>query len=231
MSTITPEADFLTLNERFADVIGPAPKINLILQNLEYPFAHEAGVFIESSNELFITSNQYKDESGQTKVQISKICLNETPVRQVEISCEEIKMGNGGVNFEEGILFCDQGSASSPSGLYKMSTSAPYRTEAIITDFYGRPFNSVNDVVIAKDGSIWWTDPIYGFEQGYRPRPQLPNQVYRHDPRDSSIRAMADGFGRPNGLCFSPDEQTLYITDTDHIHGDGSQDGVRASTM
>jgi gluconolactonase len=45
------------------------------------------------------------------------------------------------------------------------------------------------------------------------------------------IRAMADGFGRPNGIAFSPDEKVLYITDTDWIHGDGSTDGMRPSTM
>lgn len=42
---------------------------------------------------------------------------------------------------------------------------------------------------------------------------------------------MADGFGRPNGICFGPDEKILYITDTDWIHGDGTTDLTRASTM
>ena len=81
------------------------------------------------------------------------------------------------------------------------------------------------------DGSIWFTDPIYGHEQGFRPKPELPNQVYRYDPINDNIRAVADGFGRPNGLCFAPDEQTLYVTDTDYIHGDGTTDATRASSM
>ncbi|SPQ21347.1 7115df78-b77a-4322-8a19-b575c1a931d5 [Thermothielavioides terrestris] len=95
----------------------------------------------------------------------------------------------------------------------------------------GRPFNSVNDVVIHSDGSIWFTDPPYGFEQGYRTRPRLPSQVYRYDPNRKSLRAMADGFGHPNGICFSPDERTVYITDTDWLHGGGGTDDTKASTI
>ncbi|KAK1676532.1 hypothetical protein BDP55DRAFT_105768 [Colletotrichum godetiae] len=140
-------------------------------------------------------------------------------------------MGNGGVNYGDDILFCAQGSVTQPSGLFKMSRSPPYTTEPVITTFHSRLFNSVNDVVISKDGSIWFTDPPYGHAQGYRPPATLPSQVYRFDPARSSIRAMADGFGRPNGICFSPDETTVYVTDTDLVHGDGSIDGNRASTI
>ncbi len=97
----------------------------------------------------------------------------------------------------------------------------------IVTNFHGRDFNSVNDVVVAKDGCIWFTDPCYGNEQDFRQRPKLPNQVYRFDPSNGDLRVVADGFGRPNGICFSPDEAVCYITDTDYIHGDGSKDFQR----
>jgi len=74
------------------------------------------------------------------------------------------------------------------------------------------PFNSLNDVVVARDGAIWFTDPPYGYEQGFRGRPQLPAMVYRFDPESRSVRAMADGFGRPNGLAFDPSGTVLYVT-------------------
>lgn len=99
--------------------------------------------------------------------------------------------------------------------------------KAMVTNFYGRDFNSVNDVVVAKDGCIWFTDPCYGNEQDFRQRPKLPNQVYRFDPKNGDLRIVADGFGRPNGISFSPDESLCYITDTDYIHGDGSKDFTR----
>lgn len=224
-------ARFKSFDNDFGRIVGPEPKIELLLEHADYPFAHEAAVFIKSTNELFITSNRISDSEGRPKVQISKICLDTNPICHEEIHCDTIQMGNGGVNYEDGILFCAQGSATAPSGLFKMSKSPPHQVEEVLTSFFGRPFNSLNDVVIHQDGSIWFTDPIYGFEQGYRPKPQLPNQVYRFYPKTGSIRAMADGFGRPNGICFSPDEKTVYITDTDWIHGDGSTDGVRPATM
>lgn len=85
----------------------------------------------------------------------------------------------------------------------------------------------MNDVVVAKDGSIWFTDPCYGYEQEFRRKPKLPNQVYRFSPQDGHIRVVADGFGRPNGICFNPDETVVYITDTDAIHGDGTRELTR----
>jgi gluconolactonase len=185
-----------------------------------------------STAEIFITSNQFSDDR-EKRVQISKISISKdgTPPSRKEISSNDIPMGNGGVNYKDGILFCAQGSMTLPSGLYEMSASSPYTSKLLLSDFYGRPFNSVNDVVIHSDGSIWFTDPIYGYEQGYRLKPQLPNQVYRYDPVARSIRAMADRFGRPNGICFSPDEKIVYVTDTDWIHGNGGTEGLRPSTM
>ncbi|KAK7757799.1 hypothetical protein SLS62_000177 [Diatrype stigma] len=220
----------------FHKLIGKSPTLELLLSVEEYPFAHEAGVFIPSRNELFITSNQFPGPGGEKKIQISKISLGRdgcgVPTHE-EIRCDSICMANGGVNDIRGddVLFCAQGSMTAPSGLFRMSSVPPYQAEAVLTSFYGRPFNSVNDVVFSSDGCIWFTDPIYGFEQGYRPPPSLPSQVYRFDPSTSSIRAVADGFKRPNGLCFSPDESVLYVTDTDYIHGDGSTDPSRASSM
>lgn len=140
-------------------------------------------------------------------------------------------MGNGAINYNGDILFCAQGNLTEPGGLVVMKATPPYATETLIDSYHGRLFNSVNDVVTHTDGSIWFTDPIYGYEQGFRGKPQLPCQVYRFEPSTGDIRVVADGLGRPNGLCFSPDEQTMYITDTDWIHGDGTIDPARPGTM
>lgn len=93
--------------------------------------------------------------------------------------------------------------------------------KALVTNFHGREFNSVNDVVVSKDGCIWFTDPTYGYEQDYRPQPKLPNHVYRFNPETGDLRVVADDMKMPNGLCFSPKEDVLYVTDTDMIHADG----------
>ncbi|CAK7216539.1 hypothetical protein SCUCBS95973_002839 [Sporothrix curviconia] len=230
-------------------LFGPAPKLELLHENTEYPFAHEAGVYIARDNSLYVTSNQFPARpheqaiaatasSGKT-IQITKVHLpaagtnSSTTVRCEEITPAGIEMANGGVNYgEDAVLFCSQGHKESVGGLVVMETTPPYATRSLVSSFYGRPFNSVNDVVVCpSDGAVWFTDPNYGHEQGIRNRPSLPNQVYRFDPATQHIRAMADGFGRPNGICFSPDERTVYVTDTDWIHGDGTTDLARASTI
>ncbi|OKL58147.1 hypothetical protein UA08_06447 [Talaromyces atroroseus] len=219
---------FVAHDGRFNQLLGGSPKIELLAENNVYPFAHEAGVYIKSTNELFVTSNRFGDKpdtpSHLQRVQISKIIINDDDLSKSvceEIDSSAIPMGNGGVNYKDGILFCGQGYYDKPSGLYEMSATAPYNVRLLISDFYGRDFNSVNDVIVHEDGSIWFTDPPYGFEQNYRPPLRLPPQLYRYNPITRNIRAMADGFGHPNGLCFAPDEKTLYVTDTDWLHGSG----------
>lgn len=222
---------FQVQDARFNKILGSSPSLELLTENHDYAFAHEAGIYIPSTNHLFITSNRCISPDGQQKVQITRVNLNESPVACEEISTD-IPMGNGGINYgTDHVIFCAQGSMTQPSGIYQMSLTAPYESDLLVGGFHGRPFNSVNDVVVHTDRSIWFTDPIYGFEQGYRPAPCLPNQVYRWCPADGAIRAMADGFGRPNGICFSPNEKAVYVTDTDRVHGDGTVDDTRVSSM
>jgi len=82
--------------------------------------------------------------------------------------------------------------------------------------FQGKRLNSPNDVVVKTDGSIWFTDPHYGINTDYEGGKQvaeLPANVYRWDAA-SGLTVVADDFDGPNGLCFSPDEQRLYIAET-----------------
>lgn len=229
MST-THGAFFQIHDQRFSAIIGPSSSVSLLAEHQDYAFAHEADVFFPDTNCLYITSNRCVSRDNQQRVHITRVDLNHDPVTCEEISTD-IPMANGGINYgHDHVLFCAQGSMTEPSGLYRMSTVS-HKAHLLKGDFFGRPFNSVNDVVVHTDGSIWFTDPIYGSEQGYRPPPCLPSQVYRYCPTDGNIRAMADGFGRPNGICFSPDEKIVYITDMDRVHGDGNVDNQRASSM
>jgi gluconolactonase len=205
----------------------------VILENDAYPFAHEAGVYMAATDEVWITSNQFKAD-GKKKIQISKIKRSTGP-NSLSFTCEEVNpgidMANGAVNYKDGVLFCEQGTFANTGGLIYMEHLPPYKTQTIISNYHGRWFNSVNDVVIHSDGSIWFTDPIYGYEQDIRPRPQLPMQVYRYDPATGDVRAVADCIQKPNGLCFSPDEKTVYITDTYAVHGNGVFEADRVASM
>jgi gluconolactonase len=84
----------------------------------------------------------------------------------------------------------------------------------VLADHYqGKRLNSPNDVVVARDGAVWFTDPpfgIAGYYEGEKAEQELTPAVYRLDP-DGTLDVVADDVPGPNGLAFSPDESKLYI--------------------
>jgi gluconolactonase len=88
----------------------------------------------------------------------------------------------------------------------------------VLADRYNnKRLNSPNDVVVKSDGSIWFTDPPYGINTDYeggKQHSELAANVYRLDPDRGTLDIVADDFIGPNGLCFSPDESLIYITET-----------------
>jgi len=91
--------------------------------------------------------------------------------------------------------------------------------------FQGRPLNSPNDVIVAGDGAVWFTDPHYGIMtdyEGFKSPQELPCSVYRIAP-DGGIEAVITDMACPNGLAFSPDESRLYVADTGRMFTDDPQ--------
>jgi gluconolactonase len=81
----------------------------------------------------------------------------------------------------------------------------------------GKPLNAPNDIVVHPNGGIWFTDPGYGIMgnyEGHKDQLQIKEAVYRIDPASAKLELMSDEGYKPNGLCFSPDYQRLYVADT-----------------
>ncbi len=101
----------------------------------------------------------------------------------------------------------------------------------IADSFQGKRLNSPNDVVVSADGSIWFTDPSYGIlsdYEGYKSEQEQPvHGVYRVAGDTGEIELVADDFGQPNGLAFSPDETKLYIADSAASHDDNAPRHIR----
>jgi gluconolactonase len=96
----------------------------------------------------------------------------------------------------------------------------------LVTHHDGKRLNAPNDVVVKSDGTIWFTDPLYGIANDYEGGRQISEQppgLYRYDPQRDEIRLMADDFDGPNGLAFSPDERRLYVAET----GDQTRENPR----
>jgi gluconolactonase len=85
----------------------------------------------------------------------------------------------------------------------------------VVSRFEGKRFNSPNDLVFARDGALYFTDPPYGLaKQDEDPAKELKfNGVYRF--AKGKLQALVRDLNLPNGLAFSPDFKTLYVNNSD----------------
>ncbi len=100
--------------------------------------------------------------------------------------------------------------------------------------FDGRRLNSPNDVVVKSDGSVWFSDPDYGILTDYEGVMADPEQDGCHVYRigvDGHITRVNAPFSKPNGLAFSVDEKTLYVSDTGITHAPDGPKHIRALTL
>lgn len=141
---------FIVYDSAFEDVIGSEPTLTLV-ETRGDKFAHEAGVYIQKTDSNYFTSNY---QSGKS-VEIYSVDSKDHKV--VQHLFPDVRNGNGGCWYRDQILFCGQGDLTSPSALVLVDPSTS-SSETLINNFHGRPFNSLNDVVVhhAND-ELWFT--------------------------------------------------------------------------
>ena len=138
--------------------------------------------------------------------------------RGAELVQQPNHIGNGMVYDADGeLLVCEHVTSS-------VVRIAPDGSRRIVAFHHeGTYLNSPNDVVVRSDGSVYFSDPDYGrrdhpggvhrpFELGFQ-------GVYRVPPGGGPTELVVekDAFDQPNGLCFSADEQVLYVDDRHHV--------------
>jgi len=109
------------------------------------------------------------------------------------------------------ILMADSGSR----GIARLDLATKTKT-FLVTRYQGKKFNSPNDLVLARDGSVWFTDPPYGLKDlDKSPAKEMPfNGVYRLMP-NGEVRLIDGSLTFPNGIGLSPDQLTLYVSVSD----------------
>ncbi|GAA1674820.1 SMP-30/gluconolactonase/LRE family protein [Fodinicola feengrottensis] len=135
---------------------------------------------------------------------------------QVGVFREPAGYVNGNtLDFQGRLVSCEQGNR-------RVTRTELAGSITVIADRYdGKRFNSPNDCAVKSDGSIWFSDPVYGIQsdyEGHRGESEIGERnVYRVDP-DGSVRVAASDFTNPNGLVFTPDESQLYVSDSGANH-------------
>ena len=85
----------------------------------------------------------------------------------------------------------------------------------VVGEFEGKLFNSPNDLVYARNGDLYFTDPPYGFKNGDKDSlKQIPfNGVYKLS-QAGELSLLVKDLERPNGIALSNDESILYVTNS-----------------
>jgi len=240
---------FIMLHQLFESLLDSTDGGNgKVLLEDEEPIFHEGPVLFPDTAELYFTTNRLGDTSkgpvwGATAesqlgqfIEIYKLDLssadNLTSNDLTKITTNPpILMANGMTKSEgekygdDSILATSQGFGNEGGGVYLVDR-ATLKATSIVDNYYGIPFNSLNCVKTTMDGKyLFLTDPVYGFEQGFREGvPQLGGNVYRYDVDAKELQVLSTALNRPNGVALfehpSKDGSgsgggcTLFLTDS-----------------
>ncbi|TDZ13334.1 Gluconolactonase [Colletotrichum orbiculare MAFF 240422] len=222
---------FHVYDAEFYDIIGSDPSLTLIATSEVDPIFHEAVTWHAPKDEMFFVQNAGALDAGtglNKSSIIQKISLADAEaLRNGTLGAAEVTVTtvpsnpqvinpNGGTNYDGNIIFAGEGQGDRvESALYLMNPEEPYNTTVLVNNFFGRQFNSLNDVAVhPRNRDVYFTDTLYGYYQHFRPAPGLQNQVYRLNPSTGALTVVADGFTLPNGITFSPNGTHAYVTDT-----------------
>jgi gluconolactonase len=208
VSTAIRDPAFVAHAPGFAEVLGDTPR----LWRLAEVDAHEGPVYFADENALYFTTLPQPGVDRSPAVQIKRLSLD-APKRASVLVADTGGANGMAADGDGALIVCEQGSRWHPARIARVDRSTG-DLDTVVDQWRGLRFNSPNDVVVASDGAIWFTDPSYGRLQQFRPAPEVGDYVYRHDPRSGETTVVADSFDKPNGIAFSPDEGVLYITDS-----------------
>jgi gluconolactonase len=205
----------------FAAVVGDGARLVKVADS----DAHEGPVYVPSEDALYFTTVPRPSgiaPHGAPEVSIKRLALRgtrfpltgqrETVVRSHANGANGMALGHDGR-----LVVCEQGTTTTTARISALNTGTG-DTETIVSGCGTLPFNSPNDVVVNRDGTIWFTDPSYGYFQGFKPAPVVADRVYRYNPSTQTLTSVLDDFDKPNGLAFSPCGSVLYVGDSGANH-------------
>jgi len=197
--------NFEIYSDEFQRILGPSPELRLLSSDLKFA---EGVCWVERSGFLIVSD-----------------FLNDRIMKWSErdglgVFRQPAQTANGNtVDLEGRVVSCTTRGRS----VLRQETDGKL---TVMADRYGKGrLTSPNDVAVKSDGTIWFTDPDYGFlcpdDFGHGDKPEQDrNRVYRVVPETGEITSVSEDFDKPNGLAFSPDESVLYVGDTGRTHGE-----------
>ncbi|KAK0628750.1 lactonohydrolase [Bombardia bombarda] len=210
----TSDADFLVWESAAgADILGLNPSVEFMFEVAER--SHEAPIYSPSTNELYFSRLQ-RGFLPQLVVD-----LNQDPPTLSERLANPPIYAASGARFHEGLIyFCTLGGNSSLNGhsfrpgIYTLDPTTG-ESKTVLNNYYGWYFNGVDDFDIDDEGQIWFTDNNYARPVHVNTHaPKFGTGTYRFNLTSGLASLVEDSLIEPNGVAFSPDKKTLYLTDT-----------------
>ncbi|PPQ79292.1 hypothetical protein CVT25_002588 [Psilocybe cyanescens] len=221
--TSTAPPFFQIFDPAFLDILGPNASFNIISTNKSDSilfYSHEAPVYLRDTDELFFAGlDLSKDVVNKISMKAVENALEETSGTVVNVPATPITLPssvqhvNGGTGpLGSSLVLVTDGFGSLPPSVVLVNPQAPYNATVLLDNFYGRQFNSMNDVKIHPTSkAIFFTDVSIGNIITIRPPPLMPNQVYRLDPNTRAVQVVATDFDLCNGIAFSADGKYAYV--------------------
>jgi gluconolactonase len=194
---------FVILSDEFQRILGPSPKLELLSSD----FIFSEGVCWVERGQFLVVSDFFNDR-------IMKWSEREG----LSVFRQPSQTANGNsVDAEGRVVSC----LTRGRAVVRFEHDG---SQTVLADRYnGGKLTSPNDCVVKSDGTVWFTDPDYGWlvpDFGHcQPPEQHRNRVYRVVPDTGEVTVVSEDFDKPNGICFSPDESILYVGDTGMTHG------------
>lgn len=194
-----PEIKLVALDPTFLDLVPQDAKAEWIARDLSWaegPVCLPNGRFIFSD----IPNNRV---------------MSWTPDQGLTTWLQPAHFQNGhAVDAEGRVLAASHGQR----GIVRQTKSGAWET--LVDKYQTKRLNSPNDLVVTRDGSIWFTDPSYGIEnanEGYGGKVEQDGKyVFVLAPDTKKLtRLVTPEVNAPNGLAFSPDEKFLYVADSE----------------
>lgn len=200
-------------------------KIEVLFEGLEIG---EGPVWVPSSQRLIASDVKANKMYSWSEDEGVSVLLEESGDTGFAPNFKGGVLGSNGAAIDAAgdLIFCQHGDRR----LARLSLEGPKvaSIETVVAKFNEKRFNSPNDLTIAPNGDIYFSDPPYGFLDIANSNPveskmvftdqgrELKNcGIYRYRPSNGQLSLLSDRMSLPNGMALSPDGNYLYVNSSD----------------
>jgi len=207
-----PEGVIERISPELDAIINISAKVEVIADGFGWV---EGPLWIESQKMLLVSDVLNNNVYQWTAEKGKALYLEHSGYTQQTPRTEELGSNGLALDLKGQLLLCQHGDRR--VALMNASLAHPKADYTTLAGEYkGKKFDSPNDLVVKKNGDIYFTDPPYGLEKGTKnPSKAAPYQGVYRISKKGTVTLLTDSISRPNGIAFFSDEKRLLIANSD----------------